>query len=129
MARCAVLLAAAVLAGAAATPAVAAPEGPASGICVVKKVPNIKGSSVKVGVNIDEASSKAADRKARCGVVSRVVRKLARAQAERPMKAAGYSCTPIVFGANKVAWKCTWTGGSPRTSVELRFAYAYRAGS
>jgi hypothetical protein len=128
MARTAVLLAAAALAGVAAVPAVAtAQEGPASGICVVTKVPNIKGSSVKAGVNIAEASSKAADRKARCGVVSRVVRKLARSQAERPMKAAGYSCTPVVTGASVVAWKCTWTGGSPRTTVDLRFAYSYKS--
>lgn len=126
MARSAALLTAAALAGAVAVPAVAtAQEGPASGICIVKKVPNIKGSSVKAGVNIDEASSKAADRKARCGVVSRVVRTLARAQAEKPMKVAGYACTPTVSASNVVKWTCTWTGGSPRTTVELRFGWTY----
>src|SRR5690349_2509437 len=107
MARSAVLLAAlAVASGAAAAPAVAAPSGPASGICVVKNVPGVTPTTLKVGVNIGEASSKAADRQARCGVVTGVVKSLARQGAERPMTVQGYACTPRVRDNDRVTWRC-----------------------
>jgi hypothetical protein len=125
MARSAVLLAALAVSGAAAAPAVAAPEGPASGICVVKNVPNVAPATLKVGVNIAEASSAAASAKARCGVVGRVVKTLARAGAERPMTVNGYSCTPRVRGNDRVTWRCVWKGGSPKTTVELAFGWRY----
>jgi hypothetical protein len=128
MPRSAVLLAAAALAGIAAAPAAAAPKGPASGICVVQHVPNVAPSTIKVGVNIAEASSKAADRKARCRVVKSVVKTLAREGAERPMKVRGYACTPRVRGNVRVTWRCVWKGGSPRTTVELGFAWRYTNG-
>jgi len=125
MPRFALLLATAAVAGAAATPAVAATKGPASGICIVKGVPNVTPATQKVGVNIAEASSKAALAKAECPVVGRVVRTLARAGAERPMKVQGYACTPTVRNTTRVSWHCEWTGGSPRTTVELDFAWRY----
>jgi hypothetical protein len=128
MARSAVLLAAVALAGTAAAPAVAAPKGPASGICVVKHVPNVAPSTLKVGVNIAEASSKAADKQARCGVVSSVVKSLARQGAERPMTVKGYACTPRVRNNDRVAWRCVWKGGSPKTTVELAFGWRYMNG-
>jgi hypothetical protein len=125
MARSAVLFAAVVACGAAAAPALAAPEGPASGICVVKHVPNVRPTTVKVGVNIGEASSKAADAKADCSVVSGVVKTLARSLSERPMTVSGYACTPTVRGTSRVSWRCVWTGGSPRTNVTALFAWRY----
>jgi hypothetical protein len=128
MARFAVLLAAVALAGVAATPAIAAPKGPASGICIVKKVPNVAPSTLKVGVNIAEASSKAAVKQARCGVVSTVVKSLARQGAERPMTVRGYACTPRVRNNDRVTWRCVWKGGTPKTNVELLFAWRYTNG-
>lgn len=126
MARSALLLAAAAVCAATATPAVAAaPEGPASGICVVKNVPNVQPTTIKAGVTIAEASSAAADKKASCGVVSGVVKSLARAGAERPMTVSGYACTPTVRNNARVSWRCTWNGGSPRTTVTLMFAWRY----
>jgi len=125
MARSALLLAAVAVCGAAATPAVAAPQGPASGICVVKNVPNVTPSTLKVGVNIGEASSKAADKQARCGVVTTVVKTLARQGAERPTKVRGFACTPRVRDNDRVAWRCLWKGGSPSTTVELAFGWRY----
>jgi len=105
-----------------AAPAVAA-DNPASGICIVRDVPNLERPTVRVGVNIGDADSTAA-RKARCGQVSRVVRGLAREQAQMPMKVNGYRCTPTVKGA-RTSWACTYCGGSPRTTVELLFAFRY----
>jgi uncharacterized protein YggE len=128
MPRFTVLLAALALAGVAAAPAVAAPKGPASGTCVVKHVPNVAPSTLKVGVNIAEASSKAADKQARCGVVSSVVKSLARQGAERPMTVKGYACTPRVRNNDRVAWRCVWKGGSPKTTVELGFGWRYTNG-
>ena len=125
MARFALLLATAAVAGVAATPAVAATKGPASGICIVKRVPNVAPATQKVGVNIAEASSKAAVAKADCAVVGKVVRTLARAGAERPMNVNGYACTPTVRNNTRVTWHCVWKGGSPRTTVELDFAWRY----
>lgn len=107
---------------AAAAPAVAA-DNPASGICIVRDVPNLERPTVRVGVNIDDADSTAA-RKARCGQVTRVVRGLAREEAQRPMRVNGYRCTPTVKGA-RTSWECTYRGGSPRTTVQLLFAFRY----
>jgi hypothetical protein len=106
--------------------ALGADKGPASGVCPFKQS-GIVGGKITVGVNIAEASSKAADAKATCGQVKKVVNGLVKAGAESPMKVNGYKCTPTVTGA-KVAWKCVWTGGSPRTSVTLLFAYRYAKG-
>lgn len=126
MARSAVLLAVSAVCAAAATPAVAAaPEGPASGICVVKNVPNVRPTTIKAGVNIAQASSPAAEKKAACGVVSGVVKSLARAGAERPTTVSGYACTPTVRDNTRVSWRCTWKGGSPRTTVTLMFAWRF----
>ncbi len=125
MARSAVLLAAVAVSGAAAVPAAAAPSGPASGICVVRHVPNVKPRTIKAGVNIGEASSTAADGHARCAVVSRVVKTLARAGAERPMTVRGYACTPTVRDNTRVRWRCVWKGGSPRTTVTALFGWRY----
>ncbi|MBX5442239.1 MAG: hypothetical protein IRZ32_12030 [Solirubrobacteraceae bacterium] len=108
---------------AAAAPAASAASNPASGICVVRDVPNVERPTVRVGVNIDDAGSTAA-RKARCGQVARVVRGLAREQAQMPMKVNGFACTPTVRGA-RTSWTCTYRGGSPRTTVELDFAFRY----
>jgi hypothetical protein len=128
MARIAVLLAAVALSAAAAAPAVAATKGPASGICVVKHVPNVTPSTLKVGVNIGEASSKAAVKQAGCGVVTTVVKTLARQGAERPMTVKGYACTPRVRHNDRVVWRCLWKGGSPHTTVELGFGWRYTTG-
>ena len=125
MARFALLLATAALAGVAATPAVAATKGPASGICVVKHVPGVTPATLKAGVNIGEGSSKAALAKADCAVVTTVVKTLARARAERPMTVRGYDCTPRVRDNDRVTWRCVWKGGSPRTTVELGFGWRY----
>jgi len=125
MARSAVLLAAVALSAAAAAPAVAAPSGPASGICIVKHVPHVKPATVKVGVNIDEASSAAARGAARCGVVSTVAKTLARQGAERPTTVKGYACTPTVRGTSRVSWSCVWKGGKPSTTVTALFAWRY----
>ena len=107
----------------AAAPAAVAASNPASGICIVRHVPNLERPTVKVGVDIGDAGS-TATRKARCGQVSRVVRGLAREEAQRPMRVNGYRCTPTVRGA-RTSWECTYRGGSPRTTVELRFAFRY----
>jgi hypothetical protein len=121
-------LAAAALTFAVALPAsaLAATEGPASGVCPFKQS-GIVGGKITVGVNIGEASSKAAGAKARCGQVKKVVNGLVTAGAEMPLKVNGYRCTPTITGT-KVAWKCVWRGGSPRTNVTLLFAYRYAKG-
>jgi hypothetical protein len=124
MKRFALLLAvAAVPAAAAAAPALAA-DGPASGICIVKAVPGVKPATIKAGVNISEASSKAADAKAACGSVGAMIRALARTEAEKPVKVKGFTCTPSVTGS-KVAWTCVWKGGSPKATVDVDFAWTY----
>jgi hypothetical protein len=103
-----------------AAPALAAPSNPASGVCPLK-VEGVPGGKVTVGVDIDDADSTAA-RKARCGQVGRVVRKLVREGAEMPMRANGYRCTPVVT-STRIRWTCTYRGGEPRTRVVLRFGY------
>lgn len=99
---------------------------PASGICVVRDVPNVERPRTKVGVNVADADSTATGR-ARCATVARVVRGLARERAERPMTVRGYACTPTVTGS-KVAWECVYKGGRPRTTVTLDFAFRYADG-
>lgn len=104
--------------------AIAAPAGaasnPASGVCPLK-VADVPGGKVTVGVDIDDAGSTAA-RKARCVVAGRVVRTLVREGAEMPMKARGFRCTPVVT-SKRIRWTCVYRGGSPRTTVTLRFGY------
>jgi hypothetical protein len=127
MKRLALLLAVAAVpaaAAATATPALAA-DGPASGICIVKGVPGVKPATIKAGVNISEASSKAADAKAACGNVSSMIKALAKTQAEKPTKVQGFTCTPSVTNNNKVAWKCVWKGGSPKATVDVNFGWTY----
>jgi hypothetical protein len=97
----------------------------ASGICRLK-VSDVVGGTVAVGVTIDNAQSTAA-RKATCGQVGKVVRRLATEGAERPEKVNGYACTPSITGA-RVVWKCTYRGGKPRTTITLNFTYRYAAG-
>jgi hypothetical protein len=118
----------ALVAGVVATLAIAAPagaaplEGPASGVCPFKQA-GIVGGKLTVGVNIGEASSTATARSG-CRRVRQVVDGLVKAGAESPMRVAGYRCTPTVTGA-KVAWRCVYRGGTPRTIVELLFVYRY----
>ncbi|HEY8582271.1 MAG TPA: hypothetical protein VIL49_04965 [Capillimicrobium sp.] len=94
---------------------------PASGIQIVKPVDGVRGGKVTVGVDIADAQSKAADRKARPRVVARVVRTLVDEGAQRPMRVSGFRCTPTVTGPGgvKVAWRCAYGGGA----VELDFSY------
>ena len=121
--RLSLLLAAAALSAAAAPSALAADEGPASGICVVTGVPGVAQAKVKVGVNIAEASS-TATAKSGCGPVGRTVRALARTGAEMPIKVRGFRCTPAL-NETRIAWRCVYRGGTPRTSVELLFGWRY----
>ena len=71
-------------------------------------------------MNIANADS-TATRKARCGVVGRVVRTLVREGAEMPMKVSGYRCTPVIRGS-RIRWTCAYRG-KPRTTVTLNFGY------
>ncbi|UGS35257.1 hypothetical protein [Capillimicrobium parvum] len=120
MLRLTLLAAGAALALAAPTAAVAADSNPASGVCPLK-VAGVPGGKLTAGVNIADADS-TATRKARCGVVGRVVRTLVREGAEMPMKAAGYRCTPVIAGS-RIRWTCVYRGGTPRTTVTLNFGY------
>jgi hypothetical protein len=100
----------------------------ASGVCPIKDVEGVRGGKVTAGVTIDNGQSTAA-RKARCGVVADVVRTLVDEGAQMPMKVRGYRCTPTVSGPGgmKVAWRCVYQGGTPRTRVEAEFAYRLTA--
>jgi hypothetical protein len=105
-----------------------AASNPASGVQIVEPVDGVRGGKVTVGVTIDDADS-TATRKARPRVVARVVRTLVAEGAQKPMRVSGYRCTPTVSGPKgaKVAWTCAFTGGRPRTEVELDFAYRLTA--
>jgi hypothetical protein len=97
----------------------------ASGVCPLK-VDGVVERTVVVGVNLSDGRSSAA-RKATCARVGRVVRRLAAEGAERPERVNGYACTPSITGG-RVAWTCTYRGGTPRTTITLNFAYRYAAG-